>query len=116
MSPSPDHRDRGVGASMSRPRRTVSIVILLAVLLSGMTVIVSMAAVVWRLHQTSRIHPARPGRPVTVGDRCPACRTGTIRSTNGRFGDFLGCSTYPACGAAWRNGIRVRAHNYGRLG
>ncbi len=72
-------------------------------------------AIVWRLHKASRIAPAHPGKSVTAGDRCPACRAGIIRA-NGRFGDFLGCSAYPACDAAWRHGIRVHRRNYGTLG
>jgi hypothetical protein len=73
-------------------------------------------AIVWRVHKASRIANARPGKRVSAGDRCPACGAGIIRPASGRFGDFLGCSAYPARGAAWRHGIRVRRRNYGRLG
>jgi hypothetical protein len=73
-------------------------------------------AIVGRLHEASRVAPSHRAARVAAGDRCPACRSGVIRPARGRFGDFLGCSAYPACGAAWRHGIRVHRRNYGTLG
>lgn len=59
-------------------------------------------------------HPAartggslRITEPVTVGDRCPACKTGTIQQKSGRNGPFLGCSRY-------RDGCRATANLPGR--
>ena len=46
-------------------------------------------------------------RSITVSDRCPACRTGTVPPADGWFGEFPGCSSYRACRAAWRHGVRV---------
>lgn len=31
------------------------------------------------------------------GDRCPVCKTGTMKVKQGRKGDFLGCSHFPSC-------------------
>jgi DNA helicase-4 len=44
---------------------------------------------------------------VAVGDRCPACKTGTIQQKSGRNGPFLGCSRY-------REGCRATANLPGR--
>jgi Topoisomerase DNA binding C4 zinc finger len=84
----------------------------------GLVAILALWAVVRRLHRASRIFPAHKAPPVRVGDRCPACRSGTIRPADGRFGDFLGCSAFPACQAAWKLGgtVRIRGRNYGRVG
>jgi hypothetical protein len=32
-----------------------------------------------------------------ISDKCPACEEGKLRLRNGRFGEFLGCSTWPDC-------------------
>ncbi len=41
-----------------------------------------------------------------IGDFCPACKSndkksmkqiGTLKKRRGKFGEFLGCSTYPKC-------------------
>ncbi|WP_245778887.1 UvrD-helicase domain-containing protein [Dokdonella immobilis] len=47
------------------------------------------------LARTSRIR-----FPVSPGDPCPVCRTGTLIKRAGRNGDFIGCSRYrQGCGA-----------------
>ncbi len=56
-------------------------------------------------------------RRVQAGENCPRCRTGTVRHTYGKYGEFLGCTSYPACSAAWTlTGVRIRGSNYGRAG
>jgi len=101
---------------LSAPGRIVNAVVLLLLLSGGLAAILVVLGVVWRLHRGSQSFPARGARNITTGDRCPACGAGTICPAGGRFGRLLGCSTYPACRAAWRHGVRVRGYNYGRLG
>jgi Topoisomerase DNA binding C4 zinc finger len=104
------------GSMLSAPRRTVNAVVLLLLLSGGLAAILVVLGVAWRLHRASQTFPSLGARNITTGDRCPECGDGTIRPAGGRFGQFLGCSTYPACRAAWRHGVRVRGYNYGRLG
>jgi DNA helicase IV len=34
---------------------------------------------------------------LTLIETCPGCRQGTLRKLNSQFGEFFGCSNYPAC-------------------
>lgn len=29
--------------------------------------------------------------------KCPKCKTGTLKAKSGQYGDFIGCTAYPAC-------------------
>jgi len=50
--------------------------------------------VVELLRQPGVIVDGSDGAPVEI---CPECRKGTMVKRNGKFGPFLGCSTFPAC-------------------
>jgi ssDNA-binding Zn-finger/Zn-ribbon topoisomerase 1 len=34
---------------------------------------------------------------LALTDACPECRNGTLVKRIGKFGEFVGCSTYPSC-------------------
>jgi hypothetical protein len=87
----------------------------------GLVAILLLLAVVWRMHRSTRyVGTTHLVRRVSVGDRCPACGTGTIYITSGQRGEFLGCSQYrngTGCRAAWdlTGMTRIRGANFGRL-
>ncbi|MGY0652648.1 UvrD-helicase domain-containing protein [Luteimonas sp. A537] len=37
--------------------------------------------------------------PISTGGQCPVCKQGTFEKKNGRYGIFLGCTSYPSCRA-----------------
>ena len=85
--------------------------ILACVLLAVAFAVIGFAAV--RSLRSDRPHgPSWHGvirryRP-SEGDSC-RCGNGTLYATKGRFGPFLGCTNYPACGLAWTvDGRRIR--------
>ncbi len=50
-------------------------------------------------HGTEPLNPARPGTwfsPGAAVKKCPACGSG-MRLRHGKYGDFYGCSRFPAC-------------------
>lgn len=84
---------------------------------TGAAALLAILAVVMRLHRQGTIAPGSESTArIGPGDDCPACRGGSVRNATGKFGEFLGCSRYPDCQAAWsRAGIRITGRNYGRL-
>jgi hypothetical protein len=89
----------------------VGYLILACVLLAVAFAVIGFAAV--RSLRSDRPHgPSWHGvirryRP-SEGDSC-RCGNGTLYATKGRFGPFLGCTNYPACGLAWTvDGRRIR--------
>jgi hypothetical protein len=57
-----------------------------------------------RPHRSRQLRPPRPDPHVTVTGNsdapveiCPGCAQGRLVERNGKFGPFLGCSTFPAC-------------------
>jgi len=42
-------------------------------------------------------HVTVTGNSDSPAEICPACGQGTLVERNGKFGPFLGCSTFPAC-------------------
>jgi DNA topoisomerase-1 len=47
----------------------------------------------------SRAQQAEPVRPEAerIGEKCPKCGEGELVKRDGKFGEFVGCSRYPAC-------------------
>lgn len=36
-------------------------------------------------------------RNIVASDICPKCKVGSLHKIDGKYGPFLGCSTYPEC-------------------
>jgi ssDNA-binding Zn-finger/Zn-ribbon topoisomerase 1 len=56
-------------------------------------------------HKESRPLPGDEQPPLEgTGETCPECGLGTLVGKRGRFGPFVGCDRYPACGYIKREG------------
>jgi hypothetical protein len=85
----------------------------------GSAAIIGVAVAAWLLRPRRAARFPGLAQRTRAGDRCLKCRTGTVRRTTGRYGDFLGCSMYTVtgCSAAWTlRGVRIRGRNYGKVG
>ena len=56
----------------------------------------SLASLVEGSTQTVRTQHAEEARKVSSGNVCPWCNS-TLVKRNGKYGPFMGCSSYPEC-------------------